>query len=285
LLKDSHVYYAADTVFKHFGFRDGNPWNTSVQFRRNIVDRDTFARGQGFSVTYHFTIDGNVDVKGLEGVVERAGAYVITVNGKVVKPGPGQWWLDKNFGVLKIAGYVRNGENALTISTDRMSIYDEVEPIYILGDFNLVSAEKGWTLTPSTGLGLGSWKEQGMPMYGQGVHYLKEFSLGSEPAHLLVRLGKWNGTMAAVTVNGHAAGVIAYDPYELDISKYLVAGKNKVDVEVIGSLKNLLGPHHGKHDPGLASPWHWRYIHRYPPGKDYAVVDYGLMEDFQLVKP
>lgn len=283
LLKDKHVYYAADTVFRHFGFRDGNPWNTSVQFRRNIVDRDTFSVGRGFSVTYHFKIDGSV--QGLEAVVERAGNYTITINGKVVKPEPGKWWLDKSFGVLTIGSYVRSGENSLTLSTDRMSIYDEVEPVYVLGNFNLASAVKGWTIERPTPLGFGSWKEQGMPMYGQGVHYVKEFDLAAKPAGLRVKLGKWNGTMAAVTVNGKAAGVIAYDPFELDITKWLVAGKNKVDVEVIGSLKNLLGPHHGKHAPGLASPWHWRNIYTYPAGKDYDTYDYGLMEDFQLVKP
>jgi hypothetical protein len=177
------------------------------------------------------------------------------------------------------------GENSLTLTTDKMSIYDEIEPIYILGNFNLASAAKGWTITAPTSLELGSWKEQGMPMYGQGVHYVKEFQLGARPGRLSVKLGKWNGTMAAVTVNGRPAGVIAYDPFELDITKWLVAGENKVDVEVIGSLKNLLGPHHGKHAPGLASPWHWRNIRSYPAGKDYDTYDYGLMEDFQLVKP
>jgi len=285
VLRDKHVYYAADTVFKYFGFKDGNPWNTSVQFRRNIIDRDTISSGRGFSVTYHFTVGGSVDAKGLEGVVERAGTYVITINGKVVKPEPGRWWLDKSFGVLKIGDYVRPGENSLTLSTNKMSIYDEVEPVYVLGDFNLESAAKGWAIAPPAVLGLGSWKTQGMPMYGQGIHYIKEFVLGARPTRLLVKLGKWNGTMAAVTVNGKPAGVIAYDPFELDIAKYLVAGKNKVDVEVIGSLKNLLGPHHGKHQPGLASPWHWRNILNYPSGKDYDTYDYGLMEDFHLVMP
>ncbi|HEY4208300.1 MAG TPA: RNA polymerase sigma-70 factor, partial [Puia sp.] len=107
LIKDEHVYYAADTVFKHFGFKDGNPWNTSVQFRRNIVDRDTISRGRGFSVTYLFNLDG--DVPGLEAVVERAGAYTISINGKVVKPLPGRWWLDKHFRILAIGSYVRAG--------------------------------------------------------------------------------------------------------------------------------------------------------------------------------
>ena len=283
VLKDRHVYYAADTVFRHFGFGDGNPWNTSVQYKLNIVDRDTFSRGRGFSVTYHFTVDGKVDMKGLRAVVERAGSYKIVVNGRVVRPEAGKWWLDKSFGVLAIGAYVRSGGNSITVSTDKMSIYDEVEPIYILGNFDLVSAQKGWTVSAPTALGIGSWRTQGMPMYGGSVRYVKEVQLRSVPSKLVVRLGKWNGTMAAVKVNGKPAGVIAYDPYELDISKYAVAGKNNIEITVVGSLKNLLGPHHHKPKVGLASPWHWRNVTTYPAGKDYDVYDYGLAEDFQLV--
>ncbi len=42
LTKDLHTYYAADKVFKNYGFKNGNPWNTSVQFKTKTVDRDTF---------------------------------------------------------------------------------------------------------------------------------------------------------------------------------------------------------------------------------------------------
>jgi len=283
ILKDKHVYNAADTVFRHFGFLDGNPWNTSVQFRRNIVDRDTFSVGSGFSVTYHFTVDDRVDTKALKAVVERAASWKITVNGQVVQPAAGKWWLDKSFGVLNIGGYVRPGENSLTLTTDRMSVYDEVEPIYILGDFNLASADKGWMLTAPAPLRIGSWKTQGLPMYGQGVRYVKEVRWDVRPGKVSVKLGKWNGTVAAVSVNGREAGVIAYDPFELDISKYIVPGKNNIEITVIGSLKNLLGPHHNIRSRGIASPWHWRGIKSYPAGKDYDIFDYGLLEDFQLV--
>lgn len=283
VLKDTHVYNATDTVFRHFGFKDGNPWNTSVQFKRNIVDRDTFSRGSGFSVTYRFTVDGGVDTKAFRAVVERAAGWSITVNGRPARPEEDKWWLDRSFGVVNIGGYVRPGANSLTISTDRMNIYDEVEPIYILGNFNLVSADKGWTISGSTPLEIGSWKTQGMPMYGQGVRYVKQVQLTTPPKKLIVKLGRWNGTVAAVSVNGRPAGIIAYDPFELDISKYITKGKNKIEVTVIGSLKNLLGPHHNSPKRGIASPWHWRGIKTYPPGKDYDVYDYGLMEDFQLV--
>ena len=307
LLTDKHVFDAADTVYKHFGFRDGNPWNTSVQFRKNIIDRDQFADGSSFGVTYHFSVGDGLDTRSLEAVVERCKQWTITINGQTVQAEDGKWWLDKSFGVVKIGSYVRAGENSLQLSTRRMSVYDEIEPIYILGDFNLVTAVKGWSLVPPAPLQIGSWKAQGLPMYGEGISYQKELTWkgGKESAgkdgeksaskdgkeltwkgganRVWVQLGKWNGTVAAVTVNGKQAGIIACEPYRSDITKFLVQGKNTIRVTVIGSLKNLLGPHHKKPRPGLASPWHWRNINSYPAGKDYDTYDYGLMEDFQVI--
>ena len=67
------------------------------------------------------------------------------------------------------------------------------------------------------------------------------------------------------------------------VKAYLKEGKNKVDVRVIGSHKNLLGPHYRHPAPGLASPWHWKNIDKQIPGSEYQMMDYGLMTDFDLV--
>ena len=46
------------------------------------------------------------------------------------------------------------------------------------------------------------------------------------------------------------------------IGKYLHAGINKAALIITGSLKNTLGPHYNKPAPGMASPWHWRYVYK-----------------------
>ena len=94
---------------------------------------------------------------------------------------------------------------------------------------------------------------------------------------------KWNGTIAEVYVNGQKAGTIAFAPWQLDVTSYLKEGSNTIDVHVIGSLKNLLGPHYRNPAPGLASPWHWKNVEKPIPGNEYQMVDYGLMEDFELI--
>ena len=98
-----------------------------------------------------------------------------------------------------------------------------------------------------------------------------------------VRLNEWNGTVAEVYVNDQKAGVIGWDPYQLDITSALKKGTNKVEVRVIGSHKNLLGPHY-REEKGLASPWHWKNIKSRIPAADYQMLDYGLMEDFDLIQ-
>jgi hypothetical protein len=284
-LKNLNVYDATDTLFKHNGFKNGNPWNTSVQFKNNTMARDTFSAGTGFTATYHFTILDKVDRAALKAVVERAGLYKIKVNDKPVEPLPGRWWLDKAFNVVDIGKLLQAGPNKLSLTADKMSIHAELEPIYILGNFSLTSAAHGWNITSPAGLRLGSWKAQGLPMYARNVSYLKKINLEKKDGKSYwVELGHWQGTVCSVVVNGQSAGIIAYPPYQLDVTSSLKQGANTIDVAVVGSLKNLLGPHFNKPKPGLVSPWHFRYVKTYPPGKEYDLYDYGLMEDYRLIE-
>ena len=284
-LKDFHTYDATDTLFKYYGFKNGNPWNTSVQFNNNTISRDTFSVGTGFTATYHFTISDKVDLSSIKAVVERAALYQVLVNDKPVKPVADTWWLDKAFNVIEVGPYLHIGQNKLSLVANKMSIHAEIEPIYLLGNFSLSPTSKGWTVAPPVAIKTGSWKDQGMPMYSQKVSYDKKLNLQKKTdKHYMIELGKWEGTVCAVTVNGQVTGIIAYPPYQLDITTSLKEGDNTIEVAVVGSLKNLLGPFHNKPKPGLVSPWHFRNVKKYPPGKEYDVYDYGLIEDYRVVE-
>jgi|WetSurMetagenome_2_1015567.scaffolds.fasta_scaffold00452_16 hypothetical protein len=284
ITKELNTYDAADKVFKNYGFKNGNPWNTSVQFRKNIVERDTFGLNTGFSATYHFTIKGKFDISTLKAVVERSNLWVVSVNGVEAKPIADKWWLDRSFNVFEIGTMVRTGENTISLKASPMKIHAEVEPVYIVGDFSVKTAEKGWIIeAPASVYTFGTWKTQGLPFYSWGVTYSKEFNIENTDGNWEIGLGSWNGTIAEVSVNGQSATVIAFPPYHTDVTGLLKTGINKIDVKVIGSLKNLLGPHHNNPKPGLASPWLWRNVKIYPAGKDYQMLDYGLFEEFTLL--
>lgn len=284
--RDLHVGIASNTAFKHFGFKDGvgNPWNNRTQFKDRIVARDTFSAGSGYTATYHFEIDRNVKLKHCRAVIEQRGLWnSVTINGIKVEAQPGKWWLDRSFGVFDIAKYLKPGKNSLALSVSPMRVYAEIEPVYILGDFNLAAAAKGWKIVPPQALTFGSWDKQGLPLYGQGIKYIKELQVQKAGIPCILRLKKWKGTVAAIKVNGASVGIIPSEPNELNISSYLKKGNNRIEVEVIGSLKNLLGPHHNKPLPGLVDPGKWYNVKTYPSGSDYQTYSYGLEEDFDLL--
>ena len=283
--RDLYFWEAADRVFKHFGFRNGDPWNTSVQYKTNIVDRDTFGIRTGFTAAYHFSIENSTDVAGILAVVERPRLWTVKVNGNEVKADPGKWWLDRSFGVYEIGKFIKHGDNELTVSASPMTIHSEIEPVYLLGRFGLKSSTRGWTISkPADLLRTGSLKSQGMPFYSWGVNYTREYNIPEKSGRFLVVLDDWKGTVSEVFVNDVKAGVIAFPPYELDVTDRITAGKTKITVRVTGSLRNLEGPFHNNPPSGFASPWNWRYVKKYPAGKDYNQPDFGLMKDFTLMK-
>jgi hypothetical protein len=285
ITRDLNTYNAADKVYKYYGFKNGNPWNTSVQFRTNIVDRDTFGLNTGFTSTYHFTIKGKFDYSKIKAIVERSNLWSVFVNGNEVKPESDKWWLDRSFSVFNIGSIVRTGDNTISLKASPMKVHAEIEPVYIIGDFSVKPAEKGWDIeSPASGYTTGSWKTQGLPFYSWGVTYSKEFNIENNSGKWEVVLGKWNGTVAEVFVNGEAATVIAFPPYHSDITGLIKPGINRIDVKVIGSLRNLLGPHHKNLKPGFVTPWSWRNVNVYQAGKDYQLIDYGLFEEFALYK-
>lgn len=281
--RNLHFSKAADVAFKAHGFDNGNPWNTSVQYKRNILDRDTYTDG-GFTATYRFTVNDAFDFSGMKLVAERPELFTVKVNGTELKATPGEWWLDRSFGVYPIDQQVRKGINTVELSISPMRIFAEIEPVYITGNFSVMPEREGWSISaPVEGFTLGSWKEQKQPFYSWDMGYSKTYRIDDTGGAYAVQLNKWNGTVAEVFVNGEKAGIIAFNPYRLDVTPYLKKGDNQVQVRVIGSLKNLLGPHYGNPAPGLASPWHWKNISKPIPGADYQMMDYGLMEEFDLV--
>lgn len=281
--KGLHFADAATKYFQAAGFPDGDPWTTSIQYKQQIADRDTITTGKA-TVTYTFTVGNGVDTRAMKLATEKPNLWQVTVNGAKVTANKGEWFLDKHFGVYSIGSALKPGVNTVEMSVAPLSIYAEIEPVYVLGNFSVSATETGWTIEkPALGVTVGSWKEQGMPFYSWEMSYIKHYTITDKSAGYAVKLPEWNGTVAQVKVNGKNAGVIAFQPYELDITKYLKKGDNTIEVIVTGSLKNLLGPHHNNPEKGISGPWHWKNIHGPVAGGKYQLLDYGLMTDFEVV--
>jgi hypothetical protein len=167
-----------------------------------------------------------------------------------------------------------------------MHILAEVMPVYLLGDFDVVPAKSGFELAKAEPDTLGSWKQNGLPFYSQKVAYQRNYSVSKEVgANYLVHLNKWNGTVVEVIVNGSPAGLIAWQPYECNVSSLLHEGENEITVKITGSLKNTFGFFYQEANNWIYGPHSWNYSPGKAPGVEgYFLPDYGLMEPFELVK-
>ena len=164
-----------------------------------------------------------------------------------------------------------------------MKIHAEIEPVYLLGEFTLAPAVKGWSVkAPHEKLETGSWKGQGLPFYSWDMTYRRNFNIAAKSDYYEIGLGEWVGTVAEVYVNGKHAGTVSLPTDRIPVTGLIKEGDNQIEVNITGSLKNLLGPHHNNPKPGLSSPWHWRNIKTYPSGDQYQLIDYGLMDNIYL---
>lgn len=280
------LYYweAARTAFRHHGL-PGNPWESAVQYKSNILDKNSFPADSGCKVSYRFTAASGVPLASLRAVVERPELWKVSINGTPVDPTPGAWTLDRSFGVYDIGRAAREGGNIITLTSKPFTIHTEIEAVYVTGDFSLEPAAKGFTITPPKALSYGNWNAQGLPFYADGVKYTRTYDIpasASRGGKIMVTFDGWNGSLADVRVNGASAGIIAFPPYELDVTGYTRPGVNNIEVTVYGTLKNTLGPHHNNPPLGRAWPGMFQQGAKggQPSGTAYSTVGYGLTGDF-----
>lgn len=276
---------AADSAYhingiERYGRSGFNPWAVAVQYRTNIIDMgERFTEETGYEATYSFTLASDYQPEHLQAVVEWSHLYNITFNGTPVEAMPDSTYLDHSWDVIDLTELAKQGRNELTLSAQPMHIHAEVEPVYIRGDFSLESTDKGFVLQSRQPLQLGWWKDQGMPFYSEGVQY--SYTLDAEnDKRYKIALQEWHGTVAKVLVNGEQAGIIGWTPYEFELTPYLQTGENEVTVQVTGSLKGVLGPHHNVNRRGIVTPWSWFYApEQQPPGSEYDFLNYGMKEN------
>ncbi len=284
-LEQVYFYQANQFAFKRNGM-DRNPWDSAVQYKDELITK-TFPEDSGFSATYAFTIEKTVPAN-LAIVIERPDLYTVTCNGHPVPWDKASWWLDRAFGRMHIAALAKTGRNTVVIKASPFTIYHELESVYVLGDFALKNTSKGFVIIPDEPLEVSTqgWNVQGHPFYSAGVAYTQVFDTPQQRGRYEVSLPKWYGSTARVSVNGKLAGRLVGRPWTCDVTDLIKAGQNIIQVEVIGTLKNTLGPHHG--NPGLGTAWPSMFQKGPksgpPAGDAYHTVAYGLFEPFVLTQ-
>ncbi|MFC0210856.1 glycosyl hydrolase [Paenibacillus chartarius] len=239
--------------------------------------------GNGTPVRFHFTFHVEVvPERDVCLVVESAELYDIELNGAAVPSVPSGWFLDRSFDQVPLPpGGLKPGTNELTLSC-RYHNRMEVEDVYLIGDFG-VSPDRAITPEPEA-LEYGDWCLQGYPHYcGSMVYGFDVRTKRAEAAKTVLEVGEYSAVTAEVRVNGVTAGHIPWRSANgLDVTELLLPGDNRIEIEVMGSPRNMLGPfHHTGADPSTTS---WASFRKegadYSP--EYKLRPYGLFEPVRL---
>ena len=288
--KDVYFMNALIGLFNENGVEMGNPWQHKIQYKKNYLALDSlFKTDSWFEASYHVQINPNLSteaMKSIRAVVERPELWTVSINGKEISKIEGSYWIDKSFPEFAVGKYLKAGENTLTLKAPRMHVLAEVMPVYFIGDFLVKPAKQGLEIADGNITKLGSWRESGLPFYSQKMAYTQNYTVSKTAGTAFkVKLNRWNGSVSEVLVNGQSAGLIAWQPNELDVTSFLKEGSNEITIKVTGSLKNTFGFFYKKNEGSIFGPHSWNYApEKVPDASEYFLLDYGMMEPFDLVQ-
>jgi hypothetical protein len=216
--------------------------------------------------------------------IERPDLYRVELNGHAIASDAG-FYTDRSLRKLAVdPALVRKGTNVLRLTTRYGAAHPGLEIVYLLGTFG-VRLENDTPVVAGAieKLALGSVTTQGLPFYSGNLTYRATAPDAPKPDHrYFVRVPAYAGVAVRVLVDGVPAGVAAWAPHEVEITRLLKAGA-EIGIEILGHRRNSHGPHHHK----LLHP-HWT-----GPGEfvaqgewwreGYGIVAMGLMERPVLV--
>ena len=231
------------------------------------------------TVELQFTFPvSTLPANGIDLVIESAELFEITLNGAAVADEATGWWLDKSMDRVPLQG-VKRGENELIVRCEYRDAPEyEMEDCYLIGDFGVNRETDAIGAEPES-LQPGDWCDQGYPHFTGSMFYGQEVSLRlRDGERAVVKVGPQYSGCVAVHVNGKLAEVRAWPPYEADITRCAKPGRNRVEIELCGSPRNLLGPSHlTEKRPVTTGPFTFVDLPRWVAKRN--LVPYGLFGD------
>ncbi len=220
-----------------------------------------------------YTFEAKYVPQNLTVALEDEFAESVFVNGNRVTQKNDGYFVDKCIHEYPIAAYTVCGKNEIvlsyTIENDHKSLLSEevfeteknrfffkVEPdsIYLRGDFS-VSADRGpavfenccfaenFVMDSPVSLSAGNLTENGYLFYRGNAEYGFSYDLKENSGKYELSLVKAVGTAATIRVNGQDFFLCDITD-KIDISVALKTGINEISVRLLGTNRNLLGPHH-----------------------------------------
>ncbi len=264
----------------HFGTTDALEWQPWVAIRKGDYN------GKGGKVVLRYVFQSEVEkLKSAYLVMEDIQKGEVTVNGIRVDTSKASWHWDRGFGQVEITGLVIKGANTVEFRFD-YDFLSEVEAAYIIGDFGVRMATpyEGVIVDEPSELMNGSWREQGFPFFSGMMTYRTTFKSPGDEKRTFLRLNRPSGIMYKVRVNGRPAGKILWRPFELELTGFLKAGRNEIEIEVVSSQQNTFGPLHERDGEDFPYCGPNAFEDENAVKEEFSLFDYGLLGGAELVR-
>ncbi len=246
-------------------------------------------------------------------VVEYPENFTVKVNGKEVKYAGLPFWRDFRWSPIDITGMLKDGKNTVELHYKNFKYGDlavfqpqwrrygtEIEAVYIIGDFNVVSLDTGLApknpaiertgnkvlklnmikkdtlaITNPVQVKKGNVTASGMPFYNGRLSYATTVKIPNlaKNERAFLRLDDLDCPVAEVLVDGKSIGAIKDSPYEIDITDYIKKSGSKVEIVFYATLRNVMDVLHNVEGETI-SVW---------PNK-YQIMDLNRKDFFNSLK-
>jgi len=218
--------------------------------------------------------------------IEKPELYSIYINGNQLSSDMvSGWWVDKSLKTIKFSpSILKTGENELILETTYNQQHPGFEIVYILGDFGV--NEKLHIVEKVEKLKIGDWTAQGLLFYSGNVSYVHQIQANvDEKQKLFIRIPDYRAVAVRILVDGKQAGIIAWQPNELDITEFVKDGQpHLLSIELLGHRRNSHGPlHFYQKWPAWTGPYQF-IAEGQEFCDDYQIVPCGLMKEPEIVR-
>ncbi|WP_143473620.1 hypothetical protein [Flavilitoribacter nigricans] len=205
----------------------------------------------------------------------------IQVNRQTVTFGKnGDYFIDRGIASRDITSLLRTGRNEIDLqisfsppdplSPEPAQRYEtELESIYLTGDFGVFSEQvdtisdtqrnrskdladrpayafEDYFLDREKSRFSENLTLQGYPFYAGSFTLANSFEIDEkEPGkRYTLDLSEVAAMVIEVSINEQFVDTLSWSPYRTDITDYIKPGRNAIQLKIVNSLRNLLGPHH-----------------------------------------
>ncbi len=178
----------------------------------------------------------------------------------MVKPGLNEIIIDGSFYQREKVYQVLFGENVLETERNKLTYDTELESLYLVGDFGVLSesgytegarralfTDGGFVITdrPHTFIG-GDIVPQGYPFFAGRIRLSQEVRIKkSYGKRIALEIPRPYAALANLYVNDRFVKTMLWSDYRADITDFTEPGeKAKITLELVIGNRNLLGPHH-----------------------------------------